>query len=415
MRRHTWAAFAVVITLSPQSTTWAEEDGDKDADKSRKHEALFVQLDTNEDGGITIDEVPEEKQRLLKRLFKTGDANSDERLSREEFLAALTEKRAMRPLVKNPEVDSPTGDNRPDPRMIFRRLDANGDGVVRVDELPEKVQGFFSKVLEKADEDGDDALGPRELGKALRAISERRPELLRYFGFTESRDAPSRDDGLMRALDGDGNGELSSEEIAKSPEVLRTLDTDNDGLVSRRELHAPGELAKADKRDRPAAEMIVKRIKQADRDGDGRISRDEAPERLQRGFDRIDSDGDGFLDRDEIVAGAKAMRDRDGRKRPGGPQGGKKDGKRPTPEMLLKHIMQADADGDGRISRDEAPERLQRGFDRIDSDGDGFLDRDEITNHAKAMAQKGGRKNPKQGRKGRPKGGKKKPNRPDFN
>lgn len=41
-------------------------------------------------------------------------------------------------------------------------------------------------------------------------------------------------------------------------------------------------------------------LMQFDADGDGRISRAEAPERMQAGFDRIDADGDGYLSAAEI-------------------------------------------------------------------------------------------------------------------
>lgn len=40
--------------------------------------------------------------------------------------------------------------------------------------------------------------------------------------------------------------------------------------------------------------------------------------------------------------------------------------------------MQADTDGDGKISREEAPERMQAVFDEIDTNSDGFLDEAEF-------------------------------------
>ena len=51
--------------------------------------------------------------------------------------------------------------------------------------------------------------------------------------------------------------------------------------------------------------------------------------------------------------------------RPGGP------GRRPDFSRL-------DADGDGRVSRDEAPNRMARFFDRLDANGDGFISEDEF-------------------------------------
>ena len=46
--------------------------------------------------------------------------------------------------------------------------------------------------------------------------------------------------------------------------------------------------------------------------------------------------------------------------------------------------MQFDADGDGKVSKQEAPERMQEGFDALDTNKDGALDQDEI----KAMRDK---------------------------
>jgi collagen type III alpha len=51
-----------------------------------------------------------------------------------------------------------------------------------------------------------------------------------------------------------------------------------------------------------------------DTDGDGRISRDEAPQRLKQRFDRIDLDGDGYIDEDELAALRQRSRDRSGRR-----------------------------------------------------------------------------------------------------
>lgn len=39
-----------------------------------------------------------------------------------------------------------------------------------------------------------------------------------------------------------------------------------------------------------------------DSDGDGQISREEAPEPMQDVFDRLDENGDGFIDLQEVEA-----------------------------------------------------------------------------------------------------------------
>lgn len=59
-----------------------------------------------------------------------------------------------------------------------------------------------------------------------------------------------------------------------------------------------------------------------DTDGDGRVSRAEAPERMQAFFDRIDTNGDGFIDAAENNAARQRMQSGGGP--PGsGPPGGR--------------------------------------------------------------------------------------------
>lgn len=59
-------------------------------------------------------------------------------------------------------------------------------------------------------------------------------------------------------------------------------------------------------------------------------------------------------------------------------------------------LAQFDADGDGKISKEEAPERMQERFDTMDANGDGFIDQEEM----QAMRQRlGGRGGPGGGRR----------------
>ena len=59
---------------------------------------------------------------------------------------------------------------------------------------------------------------------------------------------------------------------------------------------------------------MVARLMEGDRNGDGKIGKDELPERMQARFDAMDRNGDGFIDQDEL----KNLAERMGRGRPGG-------------------------------------------------------------------------------------------------
>jgi HlyD family secretion protein len=61
-------------------------------------------------------------------------------------------------------------------------------------------------------------------------------------------------------------------------------------------------------------------IMQYDKDGDGKVSREEAPEQVQAFFDRMDTNGDGFVDRKEADDAKKPREGGGGR--PGGAGGG---------------------------------------------------------------------------------------------
>lgn len=107
---------------------------------------------------------------------------------------------------------------------------------------------------------------------------------------------------------------------------------------------------------------VLERLKAADTNADGMISRDEAQlamPGLFANFDAIDANKDGLVTLQEMQAAHLAHRGRHGRG-----DGWKK----------------WDADGDGKLSREEvasAP-RLSQEFDAIDADKDGFLTLEEL-------------------------------------
>lgn len=85
---------------------------------------------------------------------------------------------------------------------------------------------------------------------------------------------------------------------------------------------------------------------------------------------------------------------------PSGRPGGKKQPR--DPAAIIRRIMENDADGDKKISKDEAPQRLKDSFDRMDADGDGFLDEQELKDAFSRRSGRGKRAGGKQPPAGQP-------------
>ncbi|HVW36395.1 MAG TPA: hypothetical protein VHB99_03785, partial [Pirellulales bacterium] len=171
--------------------------------------ALFQQLDANSDGQLADSEVSDEHQRLFKRLLRKADKDGDGKLSRAEFTAGLNEERPQ------PPADAPNqGGGRmaqflqANPEEIFQRLDVNGDGKIELSELPDQVREALGRFFEQADANRDKSLSLEEFQKGheyARRLAGVAPP---------GSNGPNAGPGavLLKALDGNGDGTLSSEE-----------------------------------------------------------------------------------------------------------------------------------------------------------------------------------------------------------
>ena len=356
----------MVATLLVAGTTFAQ-----DAEKSPAD--LFKDLDRNADGVLGPDEIPESRKRFFDRLVRVGDDNDDGKLSRSEFEKATSQDDNRGGTSAGPPRDGarrrPPGGNLPTPEQMMERLDRNKDGKLTKNELPEFLRDRLGRAF---DELGKDALTVDDLAKLRRGAAGRPGQPQPRDGDRPRPDAarrePRRPDGapqqqqnrqfrpaFFRMLDTDEDGMLSRAELEKAATILERLDQNGDGKLGLGELFgarqgrpdgASGRPGRPDSSnstgrrrrpgspegrprpdsanrpgrpggDRPSGQRgnPEANFRQLDRNGDGAISKEEAPERLKENFDRVDINKDGKVTVEELRQ--VLQRRSSGRPRPG--------------------------------------------------------------------------------------------------
>ena len=165
---------------------------------------------------------------------------------------------------------------------------------------------------------------------------------------------------LLETLDADKDGKLSKEEIENAVAALKKLDKDGDGKLSKGEIGwppaglgpgGPGRgfggpgFGPGGFRGGPGGGPggpgrfgggpgvnIIERIMSNDKDGDGKVTKEELPEPMQRIMQRIDTNQDGAIDKAEAEAAAAAMGRRGGFGRGANPGGEQPKGPPPNPD-----------------------------------------------------------------------------------
>lgn len=199
----------------------------------------FITLDLNGDGVLDSQEIDAAPTSLAKL-----DKNSDGRITTDEAGPPMMEGRGR----GGPGGGRGGQEEGAPPNVVeetvktLMAFDANGDGKLSKSELPERFQGIF----DRGDVDKDGFLTPEEIRKMATAQAAtaggpggRGPEGGRGEG--GRGDGPRgnmnfiRMDPVLAAVDTNGDGIISADEIRDSAAALRKLDKDGDGSVTRDE------------------------------------------------------------------------------------------------------------------------------------------------------------------------------------
>ena len=194
------------------------------------------------------------------------------------------------------------GFRRPNP--LFTALDVDGDGSISKAELRKAVAN-----LAKLDADGDGNITQEEAGG----------------GGPGGPGGPMGDptqmvDMAMRA-DQNGDGKLTADEVTdpRQQMMLRSADADGDGAVSREELTTAMEQFQRRMGGGPGfggpggafggrgGGDMTERMMAMDKNGDGKITPDEAPEQARGMLRQADADGNGEVDANEMAQWSRRM------------------------------------------------------------------------------------------------------------
>ncbi len=247
---------------------------------------LLLKLDTDRDTRLTRREAPQSLRSAYDGMVREFDATKDGSLDLRELAQAGPKllRTAQRiagqqrwdvtaELAKLERSQGKLADRFDEPpsreqvlgdparaRALFAQLDANGDGKLRADEVPEPLQDRLGPMIRRADRDGDRAMSREE--------------------FLTVVDRMGR---LMRMAETPPLSPSAPDSRPKSKAIKKSI----------------GESKRGDEREL-ASRLIAGMIERGDRNNNGVLETDEAVGRLADRFQAADANGDGRLDQTEV-------------------------------------------------------------------------------------------------------------------
>ena len=205
--------------------------------------------------------------------------------------------------------DAPDGaDRRKQRRRQFERFDRDKDGIVTIDDLPERARSIFGRL----DKDGDGRLTSAEFTAARPNPASKagkpgkRPKSARKKAKRKKAKNRQPNPGrFLQRFDKNGDGAIDREEApGRLKQSFKRADRDGDGKITR------GELAAVFKRmqqfrGRGAGNSPRGLFNVQDKNADGRVTKQEATGALATRFAEFDSNGDDKLDVYEVEIGMK--------------------------------------------------------------------------------------------------------------
>ena len=294
---------------------------------------LFDRLDRNQDGKLSLDEMPEPMWPRMKPLF---ERLGKEVLNQEEFARAMASRfgpprgRGRPQAGRRTEGNRERGDRergeRPDDRdgdrtrgerrpggmgspAFFRLLDENHDGQLNKKELSKAAE----KLLE-LDRNKDGHLDLRELfgggPQSFRGPFGPRP------GFRPAFEGPGGDPrpGFRFRFPFRRPGGGPSSDARRPDEAFRERRRPDDSVQPRRgnsNRSPAGDAQRSRSRGPGSPGFVEGLLKRLDKNSDGKLSKAESSERLLEGFSRIDGNKDGSLDLQELRSAFSRRSERD--------------------------------------------------------------------------------------------------------